>query len=168
MAQICIALFLTPIGLIEGFYGGRLLSCMFLTLLFMIIFLFLGLICVLYSFFFALLWLLHFFGWKYNSMRLLIAHSAACGLLAISNLIAILVILFSDIHNGALMNFPPIRHQIQVAIIEAALAIALFVICGCSSWTHADRVQNFSSSRRRFLFAMKALGTFFLFRGSKI
>uniref|UniRef100_A0A914YEG2 MARVEL domain-containing protein n=1 Tax=Panagrolaimus superbus TaxID=310955 RepID=A0A914YEG2_9BILA len=146
-AQICISLFITCIGLIEGFHAQRTIS---------------GLICFQYSIFFGLLWILHFFGWKYNSPRLLIAHTVACALLAISSLLFVLLILFSDIYNGAIMNFPPIRHQIQVAIIEALSSLPLFVIFGASSWNHAERGRNYSDKRRRFLFAMKALESYIL------
>ena len=120
-----------------------------------------GLICFQYSIVFALLFFVHFFGWKYNSPRLLICHSVSCTLLSMTTLTAVLGVIFFDLYNGSTMNLPSIRHQIQVGIIEACISLPLFVIFGATSWFHAERGRNFSIQRRRFLFSMKALGKIF-------
>lgn len=111
-----------------------------------------------------MLWFPHFIGWKYNSAKLLIIHTIGCTLLGLSFIIAVLTILFNDLFNGHILDYPHIRYQIDLCVIESIVTSPILFLFGTSSWNHAQRDKMYSDARRRYLFAMKALESYILQR----
>uniref|UniRef100_A0AC34QTL3 Uncharacterized protein n=1 Tax=Panagrolaimus sp. JU765 TaxID=591449 RepID=A0AC34QTL3_9BILA len=153
VCQIFLSLVFIFIGLLEGIYSKRFFS---------------AITCVHFGLTFLSLWFLHFFGWKYNSPRLLMCHTSACLMLALSIIAVMLLVLFGDIFNGSLMNVPVVRHQIQIALIEGLVSLPLLTVFAGSSWSHAKRDKSYSDNRRRFLFAMKALESYIVQKVSRL
>uniref|UniRef100_A0A7E4ZUW5 MARVEL domain-containing protein n=1 Tax=Panagrellus redivivus TaxID=6233 RepID=A0A7E4ZUW5_PANRE len=149
LIQALLAVFFATIGIIEIALEKRRIS---------------GIVCLHMASTFALLWIIHFWGWRYNSPKLLITHTVICALLALSLMLSVLSMLFSDLYHAVVMNLPPIRHQLQCGVIEAVVSVGLLTVFGAASWSRAEKGRAYSDARRRYMFAMKALESYILQR----